>query len=65
LRNAAVSNVFLSSVPARNQMLFVNYIFRPRSDLLLSAEYRRLRTYDITGAPDTAGQFGLALGFLF
>jgi hypothetical protein len=65
LRNAAVANAFLSSVPARNQMLFVNYIFRPRSDLLFSAEYRRLRTYDITGAPDSAGQFGLALGFLF
>jgi hypothetical protein len=65
LRDAAISNVFLSSVPARNQMLFVNYIFKPRSDLLFSAEYRRLRTYDITGGPDTAGQFGLALGFLF
>ena len=65
LRNAELSNGFLSSVPARNQMLFVNYIFKPRSDLLFSAEYRRLRTYEITGAPDTAGQLGLALGFLF
>jgi hypothetical protein len=65
LREASLSNVFLSSVPARNQMLFVNYIFRPRSDLLFSAEYRRLRTYEVTGSPDTAGQFGLALGFLF
>jgi hypothetical protein len=65
LREAELSNVFLSSVPARNQMLFVNYIFKPRSDLLFSAEYRRLRTYEITRAPDTAGQFGLALGFLF
>jgi hypothetical protein len=65
LRDASVSNVFLSSVPARNQMLFVNYIFKPRSDLLFSAEYRRLRTYETTGSPDIAGQFGLALGFLF
>jgi hypothetical protein len=51
--------------PARNQMFFVNYIFRPRSDLLFSAEYRRLRTYEVVGAPDYAGQVGLALGFLF
>jgi hypothetical protein len=65
LRDAALSNVFLSSVPARNQMMFVNYIFKPRSDLLFSAEYRRLRTYEATGSPDSAGQFGLALGFLF
>jgi hypothetical protein len=65
LRASAVSDAFLSSVPARNQMLFVNYIFKPRSDLLFSAEYRRLRTYELTGAPNTAGQIGLAVGFLF
>jgi hypothetical protein len=46
-------------------MMFANYIFRPRSDLLFSAEYRRLRTYEITGSPDSAGQLGLAVGFLF
>jgi hypothetical protein len=65
LRDAANSNSFLMSVPARNQMLFANYIFRPRSDLLFSAEYRRLRTYAVTGAPNSAGQIGLAVGFLF
>jgi hypothetical protein len=52
-------------IPARNEMIFGNYIFRPRSDLLFSAEYRRLRTYEVTGPPDNAGQFGLAVGFLF
>jgi hypothetical protein len=52
-------------IPARNQVIFANYIFRPRSDLLFSAEYRRLRTYEANGSPDTAGQLGLAIGFLF
>jgi hypothetical protein len=65
LRQSAESNSFLLSVPARNEMLFANYIFRPRSDLLFSAEYRRLRTYEITGTPNSAGQIGLAVGFLF
>jgi hypothetical protein len=65
LRDLAASNSFLATVPARNQMLFANYIFRPRSDLLLSAEYRRLRTYQITGPANSAGQIGLAIGFLF
>jgi len=32
---------------------------------VFSAEYRRIRTYEVTGAPDSAGQVGLALGFLF
>jgi hypothetical protein len=65
LREAALTNSFLSYVPARNEMLFANYIFKPRSDLLFSAEYRRFRTYEFIGAPNTAGQVGLAIGFLF
>jgi hypothetical protein len=65
LRNAGESNSFLLSVPARNQMLFANYIFKPRSDVLFSVEYRRLRTYDVNGPADTANQLGLAVGFLF
>jgi hypothetical protein len=65
LRNAAVTDSFLLSVPARNQMLFANYIFKPRSDLLFSVEYRRLRTYDVNGPADAANQLGLAVGFLF
>lgn len=52
-------------IPARNQMLFVNYTFKPRSDLVFSTEYRRFRTYEVLGGPDTAGQVGLAVGFLF
>jgi hypothetical protein len=65
LRQAAANNYFISTVPARNQMMFVNYVFRPRSDLLFSAEYRRLRTYQVNGPPASAGQLGLAMGFLF
>ena len=65
LRQALIANFQPQLVPARNQMMFANYIFRPRSDLLFSAEYRRLRTYEVTGSPDSAGQFGLAIGFLF
>ncbi len=65
LRDAGANNSFLLSVPARNQMLFANYIFKPRSDLLFSVEYRRLRTFDVTGPADAANQLGLAVGFLF
>ena len=65
LRNEGAGNSFLLSVPARNQTLFANYIFKPRSDVLFSVEYRRLRTYDVTGPADTANQLGLAVGFLF
>jgi hypothetical protein len=65
LRQALGTTVPSPLIPARNEMFFANYIFRPRSDLLFSAEYRRLRTYEVTGTPNSAGQAGLAVGFLF
>jgi hypothetical protein len=65
LRQALGTTFLVPLIPARNQMFFANYIFRPRSDLLFSVEYRRLRTYEITGPADSAGQLGLAVGFLF
>jgi len=65
LRQALSTSFPAPLIPARNQMMFANYIFRPRSDLVFSAEYRRIRSYEVTGAPDIAAQVGLALGFLF
>ncbi len=65
LRDAAVGDVYLLSVPARNQTLFANYILRPRSDLLLSVEYRRLKTYAVNGPANTADRVGVAVGYLF
>lgn len=65
LRAAAGFDPFLVSVPSSNESFFFNYIFRPRSDLLFSAEYRRFHTSEILGGPNVAGQVGLAAGFLF
>ncbi len=65
LRRALGTSFPAPLIPARNEMMFANYIFRPRSDLVFSAEYRRIRTYEVTRAPDIAGQLGLAVGFLF
>lgn len=50
---------------ARNRSSFLNFIYRPRSDLLFSAEYRRLRTFSIHGDSDTADHINLSIGVLF
>ena len=50
---------------ARNQASFVNMIYRPRSDLLFSAEYRHLTTYTITDGGNSAGHLNLMMGVLF
>jgi regulator of replication initiation timing len=50
---------------ARNQGSFVNMIYRPRSDLLFSAEYRHLTTYTINNGGNNAGHLNLMMGVLF
>jgi len=50
---------------ARNQGSFVNVIYRPRSDLLFSAEYRHLTTYTIANGGNSAGHLNLMMGVLF
>lgn len=50
---------------ARNLGSFANMIYRPRSDLLFSAEYRHLTTYSLTDGGNNAGHLNLMMGVLF
>jgi hypothetical protein len=50
---------------ARNRSAFLNFIYHPRSDLLFSAEYRRLQTFTVVGNSSTANQINLSMGVLF
>jgi regulator of replication initiation timing len=55
---------YYPTVLTANRSAMVNFIYRPRSDLLFSGEYRRLRTSEI-GALNTADQINLIMGVLF
>jgi hypothetical protein len=50
---------------ARNRSAFANVIYRMRSDVLLSAEYQRLRMYEIGGDSYGANHVTFSLGYLF
>jgi hypothetical protein len=50
---------------ARNHSGFFNFIYRPRSDLLFSVEYRRLQTVPLSGAAQNADHINLGIGVLF
>jgi hypothetical protein len=65
LRYMSAYYTLLTTASPRNDTLFVNYVFRPRSDLLFSPEFRRFRTYQLTSSPAFADQVGIAAGFLF
>jgi hypothetical protein len=50
---------------ARNKMAFGNLIFRPKTYLILSPEYRRIWTWPIHGSASTADIFTLSAGYQF
>ena len=50
---------------ARNKMVVGNVIFRPKTYLILSPEYRRIWTWPIYGARSTADIFTLSAGYQF
>ena len=50
---------------SRNQSPFVNFIYRMRSDVLFSMEYKRLQTNALNGNAYIANQWILSLGYAF
>jgi regulator of replication initiation timing len=65
LRNFPHGYAYLDAGLARNQAWMANVIFRPRSDLLLSAEYHHLNTFVITNTSYSADHINLMMGVLF
>jgi len=55
---------YYPNVLAANRSAMANFIYRPRSDLLFSGEYRHLRTSE-SGAINNAEQVNLMMGVLF
>ena len=49
----------------KNQGSMLNVIYRPRSDLLFSAEYRHLKTFTIDNGAYNADHINLMMGVLF
>jgi len=49
----------------RNRGALGNMIYRPRSDLILAAEFRRLRTFPFYSDSSVTNQVNLAMGVLF
>ena len=50
---------------SRNHTAFLNSIYRPKSNLLMALEYRRIQTYTLRGARNAANQVNLAIGVSF
>ena len=59
------ANATNTALRARNRMLVGNLIYRPKTYLIFSPEYRRIWTWPIYGKGSTADVFTLSIGYQF
>ena len=65
LRAGAASETYVGPSLAQNRSALGNVIFRPRSNLLFSGEYRYLRTFVLDSGNQNAEQVNVMMGILF
>jgi len=65
IRGFAIDANNSGPILGRNRGTLGNVVFRPRSDLILAAEFRRLRSYPVYSNSLATNQANLAMGILF
>lgn len=65
LREYGGDQTYYPSPLAKNQTALVNSVYQPRSDLVLSLEYRRLKTFALDNNPNTANIVDFSVGYIF
>lgn len=65
IRGFATDTNNFGTILGRNRAAMGNIIYRPRSDLLLSAEFRRLHSFPVYSSASATNQINLAIGVLF
>jgi hypothetical protein len=65
LRQFSANPIYANSLLARNLTSLVNFIYKPRSDLVFSLEYKRLKTFILDSNANTANNVNLVIGYIF
>jgi hypothetical protein len=65
LRGFTSAPGYIAADVTRNRSQFANFIYRPRSNLLFSTEFRTLRTFTLERNSTRANQLNLIMGVLF
>jgi regulator of replication initiation timing len=65
LRAFPATALYYGTLLSRNRSPFLNFVYRVRSDVLFSVEYRHLQTYSLDSGSNKANQIGLNLGYAF
>jgi hypothetical protein len=65
LRQFGGSQPYYTSPLSKNQSAFGNFIYQPRSDIVFSLEYRRLKTFTLDSNANAANLVTLSVGYIF
>jgi hypothetical protein len=65
LRRFGGSQSYYPSPLSRNQSALGNFLYQPRSDVVLSLEYRRLKTFTLDSNASSANIINFSMGYLF
>lgn len=58
-------STYYSSPLSKNQTALVNFLYQPRSDIVFSLEYRRLKTVTLDSYANSANVVNFSLGYIF
>ena len=50
---------------SKNESGFVNFIYQPRSDIVFSMEYRRIKTFTLDQGANVANIANFSVGYIF
>jgi hypothetical protein len=50
---------------SKNESGFVNFIYQPRSDIVFSMEYRRIKTFTLDSNANVANVTSFSVGYIF
>jgi hypothetical protein len=65
VRGFAIDQNNFGPILGRNRGALGNVVYRPRSDLVVSAEFRRFRTFPVYSSSSVTDQINLSAGILF
>jgi len=65
MRQFGGSQNYYPSPLSKNWSVLGNFLYQPKSDIVFSMEYRRLKTYTLDANANAANIFSLSIGYLF
>jgi hypothetical protein len=65
MRQNGGSQPYYPSPLSKNQSAMVNFLYQPKSDIVFSLEYRRLKTFTLDSSANSANIINMSVGYIF